>query len=89
MYIRGRVCVKGCATMRPETFLYIFLAHFDYFYYLCRTKEIYTLHTNPLKPKVVIIKHLYGGELPTSASSVNAMCGACRHSHHRFSDSGM
>ena len=27
MYIRGRVCVKGCATMRPETFIYIFSLH--------------------------------------------------------------
>ena len=37
----------------------------------------------------MIIKHLQGGGLPTSASSVNAMCGASRHSHHRFSDSGV
>ena len=31
----------------------------------------------------MIIKHLQGG-LPTSASSVNAMCGACRHSCNPF-----
>ena len=31
----------------------------------------------------MIIKHLQGG-LPTSASSVNAMCGACRPSCNPF-----
>ena len=31
----------------------------------------------------MIIKHLQGG-LPTSASSVSAMCGACRHSCNPF-----
>ena len=31
----------------------------------------------------MIIKHLQG-RLPTSASSVNAMCGACRHSCNPF-----
>ena len=31
----------------------------------------------------MIIKHLQG-RLPTSASSVNAMCGACRHSCYPF-----
>ena len=46
-------------------------------------------HTSPIIYNIMIIKHLQGGGLPTSASSVNAMCGACRHSHHRFSDSGM
>ena len=46
-------------------------------------------HTSPLIYNIMIIKHLQGGGLPTSASSVNAMCGASRHSHHRFSDSGM
>ena len=46
-------------------------------------------HTSPLIYNIMIIKHLQGGGLPTSASSVNAMCGACRPSHHRFSDSGM
>ena len=30
----------------------------------------------------MIIKHLQG--VPTSASSVNAMCGACRHSCNPF-----
>ena len=30
------------------------------------------------------IKHLQGGGQPTSASSVNAMCGACRHSCNPF-----
>ena len=46
-------------------------------------------HINSTNPNIMIIKHFTGGGLPTSASSVNAMCGACRHSHHRFSDSGM
>ena len=32
----------------------------------------------------MIIKHLQGGGLPTSASSVNAMCGACRPSCNPF-----
>ena len=31
----------------------------------------------------MIIKHLQGGQ-PTSASSVNAMCGASRHSCNPF-----
>ena len=79
----GGVCVKGNVTMLPVTFTPLSFAQFNYFYYLCRTKEINTLHTNPLKPKVMIIKHLQG-RLPTSASSVNAMCGACRHSCYPF-----
>ena len=32
----------------------------------------------------MIIKHLQGGGQPTSASSVNAMCGASRHSCSTF-----
>ena len=32
----------------------------------------------------MIIKHFTGGGLPTSASSVNAMCGACRPSCNPF-----
>ena len=32
----------------------------------------------------MIIKHFTGGGLPTSASSVNAMCGASRHSCNPF-----
>ena len=32
----------------------------------------------------MIIKHLQGGGQPTSASSVNAMCGACRPSCNPF-----
>ena len=32
----------------------------------------------------MITKHLQGGGQPTSASSVNAMCGACRHSCNPF-----
>ena len=41
-------------------------------------------HINPTNPNIMIIKHLQGGGLPTSASSVNAMCGACRHSCYPF-----
>ena len=41
-------------------------------------------HTSPLIYNIMIIKHLQGGGLPTSASSVNAMCGACRHSCNPF-----
>ena len=32
----------------------------------------------------MIFKHLQGGGQPTSASSVNAMCGATRHSCNPF-----
>ena len=89
MYIRGRVCVKGCATMRPETFLYIFSCTIRLFLLPLQYKrKQQPKHISPLIYNIMIIKHLQGG-LPTSASSVNAMCGASRHSHHRFSDSGM
>ena len=40
-------------------------------------------HTSPLIYNIMIIKHLQGGQ-PTSASSVNAMCGACRPSCNPF-----
>ena len=41
-------------------------------------------HINSTNPNIMIIKHLQGGGLPTSASSVNAMCGACRPSCNPF-----
>ena len=39
-------------------------------------------HISPLIYNIMIIKHLQG--VPTSASSVNAMCGACRPSCNPF-----
>ena len=85
MYIRGRVCVKGCATMRPETFLYIFSCTIRLFLLPLQYKwKQQPKHINPTNPKVMIIKHLQGGGQPTSASSVNAMCGACRPSCNPF-----
>ena len=84
MYIRGRVCVKGCATMRPETYLYIFPCTFRLFLLPLQYKrKQQPKHTSPLIYNIMIIKHLQGG-LPTSASSVNAMCGASRHSFNPF-----
>ena len=89
----GGVCVLDMELWNygtMELFLSFFFAQSNYFYYLCRTKNNNNPKPiNPTNPNVMIIKHLQGGGLPTSASSVNAMCGACRHSHHRFSDSGM
>ena len=41
-------------------------------------------HINSTNPNIMIIKHFTGGGLPTSASSVNAMCGACRHPCNPF-----
>ena len=85
MYIRGRVCVKGCATMRPETYLYIFPCTFRLFLLPLQYEwKQQPKHINPTNPKVMIIKHLQGGGQPTSASSVNAMCGACRPSCNPF-----
>ena len=56
----------------------IFFANMERIYYLCKIKQQQPKQTSPLIYNVMIIKHLQGG-LPTSASSVNAMCGACRH----------
>ena len=62
MYIRGRVCVKGCATMRPETYLYIFPCTFRLFLLPLQYKwKQQPKHINPTNPKVMIIKHLQGG----------------------------
>ena len=42
--------------------LFFFLAQFNYFYYLCRTKNINNPKPiNPTNPNVMIIKHLQGG----------------------------
>ena len=39
-----------------------FLAQFNYFYYLCRTKNNNNpKHINPTNPNIMIIKHLQGG----------------------------
>ena len=77
----------GSETMTRNflTLSFIFFVQSNYFYYLCRTKN----NNNPkpinsTNPNVMIIKHFTGGGLPTSASSVNAMCGACRHSCNPF-----
>ena len=65
-------------------FIYCFFAQSNYFYYLCRTKNI----NNPkhINPTILTLwlSSIYRGGLPTSASSVNAMCGACRHSCNPF-----
>ena len=54
-----------------------------------QTKNNNNLNIQPYKSYRYDYQAFTGGGLPTSASSVNAMCGACRPSHHRFSDSGM
>ena len=85
MYIRGRVCVTGCATMRRDTYLYIFPCTFRLFLLPLQYKrKQQPKHTSPLIYNVMIIKHLQGGGLLTSASSVNAMCGAYRPSCNPF-----
>ena len=62
MYIRGRVCVKGCATMRPETFLYIFSCTIRLFLLPLQYKrKQQPKHTSPLIYNIMIIKHLQGG----------------------------
>ena len=62
MYIRGRVCVKGCATMRPETYLYIFPCTFRLFLLPLQYKrKQQPKHTSPLIYNIMIIKHLQGG----------------------------
>ena len=77
------MCVKGNVTMLPVTLFLYFLAQFDYFYYFCRTKRNNNPKPiNPTNSNVMIIKYLQGQ--PTSASSVNAMCGACRPSCNPF-----
>ena len=62
----------------------IFFANMERIYYLCKIKQQQPKQTSPLIYNVMIIKHLQGGGQPTSASSVNAMCGACRHSCYTF-----
>ena len=84
MYIRGRVCVKGCATMRPETYLYIFPCTFRLFLLPLQYKrKQQPKHTSPLIYNIMIIKHLQGGGnqllLPPSMQ-----CGACRPSCNTF-----
>ena len=62
MYIRGRVCVKGCATMRPATFLYIFSCTIRLFLLPLQYKrKQQPKHINPTNPNIMIIKHLHGG----------------------------
>ena len=62
MYIRGRVCVKGCATMRPETYLYIFPCTFRLFLLPLQYKrKQQPKPINPTNPNVMIIKHFTGG----------------------------
>ena len=53
-------------------------------YYLCKIKQQQPKQTFPLIYNVMIIKHLQWGGQPTSTSSVNAMCGASRHSCNPF-----
>ena len=44
------------------TFYSFFLAQFNYFYYLCRTKNNNNpKHINPTNLNIMIIKHLQGG----------------------------
>ena len=82
------VCRKFANYLTSNFLLYIFLHNPTIFITFVGQRKQQPKHINPINPNVMIIKHLQGG-VPTSASSVNAMCGACRHSHHRFSDSGM
>ena len=65
--------------------LLFFLAQSNYFYYLCRTKNNNNLNISTLQTLTLWLLSIYkGGGLPTSASSVNAMCGASRHSCNPF-----
>ena len=75
MYIRGRVCVKGCATMRPATFLYIFSCTIRLFLLPLQYKrKQQPKHINPTNPNVMIIKYLQGRDyrllLPPSMQCV-------------------
>ena len=49
MYIRGRVCVKGCATMRPATFSLYFLVQFNFFITFVGQKATTTLNISTLQ----------------------------------------
>ena len=62
----------------------IFFANMERIYYLCKIKQQQPKQTFPLIYNVMIIKHLQWGGQPTSTSSVNAMCGASRHSCNPF-----
>ena len=79
----GGVCRKLYKYI-TYNFLIIFLCKIKYFYYLCMQREQQTRTFNPSNYNNMIIKHLQGGGLPTSASSVNAMCGTSRHSCNSF-----
>ena len=62
----------------------IFFANMERIYYLCKIKQQQPKQTSPLIYNVMIIKHLQWRGQPTSTSSVNAMCGASRHSCNPF-----
>ena len=62
----------------------IFFVNMERIYYLCKTKENNNLNISTLQILTLWLSSILQGGLPTSASSVNAMCGASRHSCNPF-----
>ena len=77
------VCRKFANYLTSNFLLYIFLHNSNIFITFVVQNDNNHKYNNPPKSKFMITKHLQGGQ-PTSASSVNAMCGACRHSCNPF-----
>ena len=72
------MCRRSCDYVTCD-FFPCFFARFNYFYYLCSTKNNNNpKHNNPIKSKIMIIKHLQGGGYRASFSR-RMQCVAVRH----------
>lgn len=77
MYIRDSVCKRLRNYATCDLSLY-FLAQFNYFYHLCRTKNNNNpKHIRPFNLNVINIKHLQGGATDF-CFPVNVMCDTLR-----------
>ena len=78
------MCVLGFETIEPEPFLTPTPCTIQIFFLPLHTKR--TTKPEQSTPLIITIwfSSTYRGGLPTSASSVNAMCGESRHSCNSF-----
>ena len=78
------VCRKLYNYLTYNFLLYIFLYNPTIFITFAGQRITTTLNLSTLQILTLWLSSIYRGGLPTSASSVNAMCGACRHSCNPF-----